>query len=251
MPNASYAAPASFYFADLIPSPQSGLLGDSAFPELMLAHLDHRKIELFQSLYKQYCALNFTNVTDRSVAISGLEQRLQQTFDCRGRFGIFEKFLPDSLLWQRHSSSQLIPIEYPRTRPIPSWSWMAYAGPISYVEVDFSLVDWCHSSVKLMVMPQNGSSGLIKGFLASTSRALISAPSELVDGIRFDQQIGKTWHDPRCIVLAKDAQRHAESKHYVLVIAKEFEEGIFFKRVGAGWLLEQNMASEQIDVMVE
>src|ERR1700749_4852812 len=88
--------------------------------------------------------LAFTNNEDRSIAISGLEKRLIRTFNTRGAYGVFDTFLNRSVLWQR-GGDEMNRISYPARRSVPSWSWMAYDGRITYVDVPFGQVDWLPS----------------------------------------------------------------------------------------------------------
>lgn len=100
-----------------------------------------------------YSRLAFTKPTDRSMGIIGIEQRLARTFKTEGDYGIFALYLHRSLMWKREGSDKLVPIEYPSDRTVPSWSWMAYSGPISYVEAPFDRVLWNKND---LVLPFEG-----------------------------------------------------------------------------------------------
>lgn len=102
----------------------------------------------------QYSRLAFTHPQDRPVAIAGLEKRLINSADFKGRFGIFNGNTPGqlrrSLLWHRASkvpSLEMINFRGARgwaagaTAP-PTWSWMAYMGEIQYLDPPFSSVEW-------------------------------------------------------------------------------------------------------------
>ncbi|EKG09203.1 Heterokaryon incompatibility, partial [Macrophomina phaseolina MS6] len=118
-------------------------LGDPAFPASLNLRPSRGRIGLFQSLFTTYSKLGITKATDRSLAIYGLERRLTDTFKTRCSYGVFEKYLGRSLLWQRaEDSKELKRIAYPDDRSVPSWSWMAYDGNIEYVEVDSDVVEW-------------------------------------------------------------------------------------------------------------
>ncbi|KAL2694701.1 hypothetical protein Neosp_001287 [[Neocosmospora] mangrovei] len=56
------------------------------------------RILLSQILIKMYSSLKFTNPSDQSIAISGLEKRLMSAFKTRGGYGIFRAFFERSLL---------------------------------------------------------------------------------------------------------------------------------------------------------
>ncbi|KAF2183605.1 HET-domain-containing protein, partial [Zopfia rhizophila CBS 207.26] len=121
---------------------KSLFLSDLKFPETLKKRSGPAKIRLFQSLFKRYSRLGLTKSTDRSVAISGLEKRLADTFGKPGRHGVFESYLHRSLLWERSEDTRMKRILYATDRRVPSWSWMAYEGPIEYMDIPFRRVEW-------------------------------------------------------------------------------------------------------------
>ena len=99
---------------------------------------------LYQDLYERYSKLALSVNTDRPVAIRGLEKRLMRALDTRGRFGVFDIYLRRGLLWQRNKAS-LERIDFSGNKeqePVPSWSWMAYAGDIRYMNVPLGGAEW-------------------------------------------------------------------------------------------------------------
>jgi D-mannonate dehydratase len=66
------------------------LLGDPQFPEFISDKGHRARTVLFRSLFETYSKLALTNLTDRSVAISGLESRFASTFHTEGRYDIFQ-----------------------------------------------------------------------------------------------------------------------------------------------------------------
>ena len=91
-----------------------------------------------------YMKLNLTQATDRAIAFSGLEKRLADALYTKVRYGIIEKFLHRSLLWQRGGEAQLkrtVPEDRSK-RKVPSWSWMAYEGAIDFMDIASEQVDW-------------------------------------------------------------------------------------------------------------
>lgn len=95
-----------------------------------------QKIALYQDMYQRYSKLTLSYNTDRPVAIKGLEERLLGALGSHGGFGILEVYLRRSLLWQRDTTLQRIDFsQKPEQDPVPSWSWMAYAGGIRYMHV--------------------------------------------------------------------------------------------------------------------
>ena len=81
--------------------------GDPNFPSKLSVKLTDRgeKIRFYEDLYRQYSRLDFTRITDRSIAILGLEQRMVRDFRAWGGYGIFDdkpsSLFPRSLLWRR------------------------------------------------------------------------------------------------------------------------------------------------------
>jgi hypothetical protein len=106
------------------------------------------KIILFESLYKQYSRLKFSKIYDRPIAIAGLEQRLVRAFKTNGGYGIFEgNFFGRSLLWERDVSVEkdgMRKIVFPLKQQyrVPTWSWMAYEGAITFMDLLFDGVQW-------------------------------------------------------------------------------------------------------------
>ncbi|RSL50901.1 hypothetical protein CEP53_008631 [Fusarium sp. AF-6] len=123
-------------------NPQSQFLGDPSFPNLGLQYYKDERIRLVQHLYQVYCALQLTNVTDRSKAILGLEKRLSRTFKSRADYGLVWGYFERTILWQAKTSNSLSPIPYGDRRVVPSWSWMACTGEIQYMDIPFGQVDW-------------------------------------------------------------------------------------------------------------
>ncbi|RSL64595.1 hypothetical protein CEP53_003997 [Fusarium sp. AF-6] len=128
-------------------NPQAALFADSDFPRSILRQFKGGRITLFQHLYQTYSGLAFSQISDRPVAILGLEKRLLDAFQTRGGFGIFEVYLARSLLWSRQKDVFLSRIPYTKSRPPPSWSWMAYRGPITYMEIPFDQVHWTNDCI--------------------------------------------------------------------------------------------------------
>ncbi|TWU71178.1 hypothetical protein ED733_000708 [Metarhizium rileyi] len=126
--------------ADYTGNEEADFLGDPQFPK---SALQTNKVQLFELLFERYSNFVLTRNTDRSVAISGLERRLAQTFETEVGYGIFNRYLHRSLLWQRSGDERMRRIHYPtKKRKVPSWSWMAYEGGIQYVHVPFGAVEW-------------------------------------------------------------------------------------------------------------
>lgn len=99
-------------------------------------------------------------------------------FKACGGYGVFDdkssSLLPRSLLWRRTDPEQgLKPLR--RILPegqLPSWSWMAYDGPIDYLDVPFGEVDWFEGDI---VSPWSGN-GAVPGELRIAGRPFLKEP---------------------------------------------------------------------------
>ena len=131
-------------------SSKASFLGDANFPESALAFYKDGRITFFRHIYEQYSRLGFTYFEDRPLAIASLEKRLLRTFESKGAFGVFESYLQRGLLWQRPKdfATTLTRIEFKKGPSVPSWSWMAYRGPIQYVDIPFDGADWSKDDVE-------------------------------------------------------------------------------------------------------
>ncbi|OHE97896.1 hypothetical protein CORC01_06759 [Colletotrichum orchidophilum] len=240
---------------------QAALLGDSNFPKSALAYFKGGRIVTFQTLYQMYSRLAFTVPSDRSIGIKGLEERLVKNFETKGGFGIFDGYLQRSLLWQKASDASLERILYPSDRRVPSWSWMAYSGPIGYLEAPFEHINWTDD----IVTPFNTDSGkkthwevsggseipLLRGFASRISLDAI----ELRKRVSFDETTNYRADQLRCITIGKEKPEGLtrEPMHYVLVIVRlSKEKGGRYERVGVGRLLGEHILREpQLNVEVQ
>ncbi|KAH9207939.1 heterokaryon incompatibility protein-domain-containing protein, partial [Leptodontidium sp. 2 PMI_412] len=122
-------------------------MSDPDFPRQASKYNKGMKIRFYETLYKYYSSLNFSELANRAVAMNGLEDKMFATFQTKGAYGIMDgEFLHRTLLWQRQKplpDGALTPISFEPYDPTPpSWSWMAVSGIITYLHVDFATVDW-------------------------------------------------------------------------------------------------------------
>ncbi|KAH7304162.1 hypothetical protein B0I35DRAFT_445612 [Stachybotrys elegans] len=125
---------------------RASLLGDANFPHEFPNYVKGKQIKLYQDLYERYSGLDLSYITDRPVAIRGLETRLLSALNSKGGYGVLDIFIRRGLLWQRKGES-LPRIDFTKSekkaqRPVPSWSWTAHAGPIQYMDVPLGEVEW-------------------------------------------------------------------------------------------------------------
>ncbi|KAK3335921.1 hypothetical protein B0T19DRAFT_23134 [Cercophora scortea] len=128
----------------------ASFLGDPNFPSKISDDKSDQgeRIRFYEDLYRQYSRLAFTRISDRTIAIAGLEKRLIRDLGCNGGFGVFDdkrSLLQRSLLWQR--GSEVVSLHRIVSTPesdmcVPSWSWMAYDGSIDFLVPPEGGVEW-------------------------------------------------------------------------------------------------------------
>jgi hypothetical protein len=207
------------------------------------------RIELFQNLYKQYSRLSLTFPADKPIAIRGIENRLMRTFNTTGGHGIFDRYLHRSLLWQRSR-------EPLKRILVPSWSWMAYDGPIDYMSISFGQVTWSEDIASPFVKAvQPGASGQIESEELSVSPLEIRAPCwDIVDtnGGRMvlDDQNRQFTETLQCAVVGKSKAEFSDDNHtyYVLLvypITSVKKDWVSYERVGVAVLERRQIAFEE------
>lgn len=198
------------------------------------------RIRFFQDLYEQYSRLDFTNITDRPIALAGLEERLARTYETRSAFGVFEVFLHRSILWQRDGNALMPKIRY-RDLQVPSWSWMAVGGPIRFTNVPFDGVNWSED----IQSPFKKSHNLNTNQNDQTMRIPAVAEDFLFAShngseMILDQPGGTQPQDLKCVVVATEkVDRVTESqKYYVLLVRPSHpnDESSTVERVGVAFI---------------
>jgi len=228
----------------IIRNSKSNFLGDPQFPRSILSHFERNRVRLFQHLFELYSECRLSNVTDRSVAISGLEKRLARTFDSEVQHGIFRQYLHRSLLWQRAGEKRMERIPYPNDRKVPSWSWMAYNGEIRYMDVPFQEIKW-NASLQCV----SWKSGDDSTVLNAKSRLF---PWDTISKTRgeliFDEEDPSFPTFPsilRCIVIGAEEQGEASrlkrsnrvvTRYYILIIRPKSPGDAcrIYERMGVG-----------------
>ncbi|KAF9765993.1 hypothetical protein IL306_001646 [Fusarium sp. DS 682] len=225
---------------------------NSEFPKAMLKYYKGGRITLFQNLYEKYSRLNFSHISDRPVAILGLEKRLSTVLQTRGEFGILEQYLARSLLWSRPDNTFLKPITFGGGHHVPSWSWMAYEGPITYANVPFDEVDW--STECVLPSKCETDTSTMRSILSAVARKLDLEELDLLNRVKRDEQSDLKLSDLRGVILGKDKKRESRSQvHYVLLVAPskgEPDEKKVYVRKGVAWLFEHNIALGGEDIVI-
>jgi hypothetical protein len=236
-------------------SSKSAFLADPEFPKSALEYFKGGRIILFQSLYTMYSKLAFSKPTDRSVALLGLEQRLAREFKTKGDFGILEEYLERSLLWQREQHGRMLSrIQYPDDRRVPSWSWMAYFGAITYMDIPFEQIDWTKDNIRSPFGAESrcqsggGRSTRAATTLVALARKMNIGTLELLKRVVFDTDSQDSdYNSLWCVTVGKDKTGDEEvaRAHYVLVTKSLSLGGSrdFHQRVGVGRLLNSHISS--------
>lgn len=219
---------------------RASIYGDPDFPISVMAKTKISPISIFQDLYKTFSRLEFTRVSDRPLAIQGLERRLFRELGCEGQHGILTSdplYLAHSLLWRRATEVGMhrTPIEpSPDSVQPPSWSWMAYTGEISYVDIRFGEVDW-----EMLSSDRDG-----EGNLTALS----------VSGWDFDQgEIREACYDrpqdamrkgQKCVIVGRSKTRpEIRATFHLLLIAESEKEGVWM-RIGVALAEEKALGKD-------
>ncbi|KAF5584629.1 serine threonine kinase [Fusarium subglutinans] len=221
------------------------------------------RCEKLTRLTKQYSKLEFTKIHDRPIAIAGLEQRLVSAFKTEGGYGVFNgAFFGRSLLWTRDTqqSDRLKLIDFPRDQKfrVPTWSWTAYEGPITYFDIPFDHVRWTYNTAEGRIQSpwttmesDSTSFSLHTGEL--NGRIDLTAPAREIFDLELAEMQGKVIYDEGksppgvrklCVIVGREKSRDEGCKmqdleYYALIIAPfdDPSDG-FCRRIGVGRLLE-------------
>jgi len=220
--------------AEILPfSPKAAILGDSQFPAMMRRYSRADQVSMLQKLFETYSGLNLTVPTDKPVAIAGLERRLEKGGFGPAPYGLFDDH-HRGLLWQRRGDS-LQRIKYPPKRAVPSWSWMAYHGPIQYMNVPTQGVEWLGRLVTI--------SKPCKDHHGSRNTALQVVVNKLshkeLDNeswrLRLDDPGSLDTQDLMCVMVGRHADKERDStEYYAILVIPRFQGG--YQRVGIGSL---------------
>ncbi|KAI0474846.1 heterokaryon incompatibility protein-domain-containing protein [Xylaria cf. heliscus] len=252
---------------------QAALLGDPKFPKVATFSSKGGRIRIYELLYKQYSRLQFTKAYDRPLAIAGIEQRLIRAFDTQGGYGVFTCYFGRCLLWQRDvTASQVMkPIQFPESQQykIPSWSWMAYEGAITFMDLPFGGIDW---EEKEVCSPWNTpSSGLTSlSHMSNISNlswhtADINERTDLTVAARdflasadtyivYDRGERPKDRAVKCVIVGRRkliTDVDAGRIHYVLVIAQRPGLNAGYERIGVGSLPGSAIILDRADLHVQ
>lgn len=241
---------------------QASFLGDPNFPKLAMSSTRGAKIRFYESLYRQYSNLDFTKIHDRPIAIAGLEQRLVSAFKTEGGYGVFNGvFFGRSLLWTRDTkrSDGLKLIDFPRDQKfrVPTWSWTAYEGPITYFDIPFNHVRWTYNTAEGKIQSPWTSmesdctsfslhTGELDGRIDLTAQAremLDLESGEAQEKVIYDEGMLPPGAQKLCVIVGHEKPNDEECTmqdlgYYVLLIAPSADPSDgSYRRVGVGRLL--------------
>ena len=197
------------------------------------------RIELFQDLYERYSRLALSFPSDRPIAIKGLEARLVDTFSTGGGFGVFDIYLHRCLLWQRAGDTLKRIVSLRGGSPVPSWSWMAYDGPIRYMAIPFGQALWKDDIISPFA--KNGPLDVLKDSKRrGESITELFAPVWDIGNVEGGEMIlddpSRPFAQPlQCVVVGKSKTEaiNGRQAHYILIV---HAVGEVYERVGVGIL---------------
>jgi hypothetical protein len=228
---------------------------DPIFPKRLLEAGSERIVDFINSLFEDYSKRDLTHLTDRAIAISGLQTRIAQTLKCQGNYGIFDRFLHRSLLWQRCSEEKMERIKYSGPK-VPSWSWTAYRGGIKFIRVSFSTregIRW-HQDLKFDDEQKDTLIGSVGKFWNCTieqkesQHAILDSQGTKRGWLLFDVEDCTDIGLHRCVVIGRTG-RKSEIKYYILVVRstglkREYE------RVGVGLIWASHISKLEDNVRI-
>ncbi|KAJ4387278.1 hypothetical protein N0V93_007867 [Gnomoniopsis smithogilvyi] len=233
-------------------NPQSRFLGDSDFPSFGLQFYKDERIRLVQHFYETYSTLALSYATDRTKAVAGLQRRIARVFNSEVTYGIVWNWLERTLLWRAAQSGSLTRIVYTETAEAPpSWSWMAYEGPISFLEIHFAGVEWAGN-----VHKPSPAEGYERVQAEATGLCLNGA--DLMERVVLDVQDVESSQDSWMCVLIGKAKPSSDGEevgtaHYVLLIrpiSTPGEPSDIYERVGVATLLASHLTSDTRSVSI-
>jgi len=206
-----------------------------------------------QELYERYTSLAFSNPSDRSIAILGLQERLANVFKTPAAHGCFAAYFARGLLWRRRDSQRMTPLAPPSGQRLPSWSWFSKAGEIQYLPLSFTQIDWAtgldFENPFDAAPDKSGSSG--QGLaVRGQARKILMSQFDLLVYVTFDLEGEFSVSELFCVVIGRDKEKpeaRSDAKSHVLVI-RPATDGVqgraVYERVGVASLRPGHFASD-------
>ena len=213
---------------------------------------------LVQDLHERYSGLEFTKLSDRPVAILGLQERLSTAFRTQAAHGCFAVYFARGILWGRRDDKRMTRIILPAGRGAPSWSWISKEGPIKYMELKFKEINWAttvdfeNPFTRALTTEPEQSSGLgvggELGTLRGLARRIKMTKWDILNYISFDEEGPPSYDDLRCVVIGRDKVENGEEnpKHHALIIqqVRNVLNVDIYERVGVASLRPEHVGSE-------
>lgn len=217
---------------------------DSNFPERMLKSGRKSTLNCISYLIQEYSKRDLSFPTDRRVAISALEDRMNGALNKHfghssdpqnSRYGIFQEFLHRNLLWHA-DNCQLKKIEH--EPPLPSWTWMAYSGGVKFIDVAFGQMEWIDS----IRFDGEGVDAIIATLWMFRKRAA---------RIHFDLGEGGILVEQYCVVVGKEVadDDSINAKYHILAVVSTDVDGEY-RRIGAGTVHCRDVVRQRAGVRV-
>jgi len=223
-------------------SPKAAILGDNQFPAMMRRYNRADQVSMLQKLFETYSGLNLTVPTDKPVAIAGLERRLEKSGFGPAPYGLFDDH-HRGLLWQRCGNS-LQRIKYPAKRAVPSWSWMAYHGPIQYMDLPTQGVEWLDRLVAIS-KPCNDHGSRNTALKIVVNKLSHRELDNESWRLQLDDPESTDMQDLMCVVVGRHADRgKGSTEYYAILVTPQFQGG--YQRVGIGRLERRHVKHAKI-----
>ncbi|ROV88658.1 hypothetical protein VMCG_10306 [Cytospora schulzeri] len=231
-------------------NPQSRFLGDSNFPAFGLQFYKDERIRLVQHFYTAYSALALSHTSDRAQAVAGLQRRIARAFGSAADHGVLWRWPERMLLWRR-AADALTRIDYDHSAaPPPSWSWMAYDGRITFLDIPFADVEWMGNVHKPSGSEGDGRVQAVASWLRVDGAELMERAVLDVQGV---ENVEESW---RCVLLGKNrtGEDEDDAAHYVLlirpIVSSSGQPDDLYERVGVATLLASHLSAETSSVLI-
>jgi hypothetical protein len=241
-------------------NPRANIFADPDFPKSFLKCDKNLGFRLFQMVFTEYSKLALSFSSDKSIAISGLEQRISRTLNTGVKYGVFGYFPHRSLLWQRSGDTMMSRIRHSTVVELPSWSWMAYDGEISYMDIPSGQVEWSNAVRSDIASELNGGDGDLQQPDDASDIALnvlvrqFSLSEDERRSLIFDEDDREDIRRLRCVIIGREEwvgrdpfhrRPHDDQKFYVLVIKQLSGIRNVYKRVGVGRIESRHICFDE------
>jgi hypothetical protein len=183
------------------------------------------------------------------VAISGLLKRAERALKSYVRYGVFNCFLSNLLLWKRSDEEETAPIDYQGRKEPPSWSWMVFYGGIDFLSNSELMVP----DSKDLRFHTDRESLIVKVRQFENCRLGVGENEHTI--FADSRKVGCLWFDIRanrefkhCVVVGMPEDRRVEDPHkkYYIIVVQKKPQDKGYKRLGVGEV-EARFVSKESD----